>query len=114
LASARTLANEKEKQRARIRAHYRANKKVYFLKNRTKKEKLRQLSRLIRGAMGCQVCQNRDWRVLDFHHRNRKGKKANVSDLCNSGWATFFREVAKCIVLCRNCHGRRTQMAYQK
>ena len=51
--------------------------------------------------MGCCICRERAWQVLGFHHINKKGTRANVSDLCNNGWRVFFQEIAKCRSLLR-------------
>jgi hypothetical protein len=49
--------------------------------------------------------------VMQFHHRDPAVKKFNVSDFRrNSGWAMqkLHDEIAKCDILCANCHAERT------
>lgn len=42
---------------------------------------------------------------IDFHHRNPKDKKFEISDNTKGrSLKTLKEEVAKCIVLCANCH----------
>jgi hypothetical protein len=53
---------------------------------------------------GCALCPMRDPRCLDFHHL--RDKTSNVSRACRQGWslARLDAEMAKCTVLCANCH----------
>ncbi len=56
----------------------------------------------------CVDCGGADPRVLEFHHLGEK--TANVSDLCRGerSLTALKEEIAKCEVLCSNCHRRRT------
>ena len=57
----------------------------------------------------CVDCGETDHRVLDFDHRDRTTKHANVSYLlCSAGFERLKAEVAKCDVRCANCHRRKT------
>tara|TARA_Y100000310_G_scaffold242079_1_gene246240 strand:+ start:2576 stop:3424 length:849 start_codon:yes stop_codon:yes gene_type:complete len=55
---------------------------------------------------GCQTCSLKDPDVLCYHHRNPKNKKYNVSNLINHNYKiqTLIEEMAKCDILCHNCH----------
>lgn len=47
--------------------------------------------------------------VLEFDHRPDEPKTTDVSNLMTSGtWEAFVAEVAKCDVVCANCHRIRT------
>jgi hypothetical protein len=64
----------------------------------------------LRGR-GCSVCGVDNPVVLEFHHiRDRGHKRASVSVLVSHGynWSTVQAEIAKCEVLCANCHRIRT------
>jgi CDGSH-type Zn-finger protein len=52
----------------------------------------------------CVCCGEDDYRCLSFHHIRDKYK--GVSDMLNSGngLKRLQEEIAKCIVLCENCH----------
>ena len=55
-------------------------------------------------------CGESDPRVLEFDHIDPSTKRDSVSELCNSGYAlqVVIDEIAKCRVLCCNCHRRHT------
>jgi len=60
----------------------------------------------------CAECGESDILVLEFNHLDPRVKSANVSDLirsCTSS-AGIQVEMAKCEVLCANCHQRRTSL----
>jgi hypothetical protein len=60
-------------------------------------------------ASGCVDCGEADATVLDFDHV-REPKRANVADLVAFGSppSTVAKEIAKCEVVCANCHAIRT------
>jgi 5-methylcytosine-specific restriction endonuclease McrA len=57
----------------------------------------------------CRNCGESDPVVLEFNHV-RGRKKYNISDMPRRGYsiAAIQSELAKCEVLCANCHRRRT------
>ena len=58
----------------------------------------------------CVICGEKDPMVLDFDHLDPKNKSFGLADAsknaCSRG--RLLREIAKCRVLCANCHRRRT------
>jgi hypothetical protein len=54
----------------------------------------------------CTKCGNEDGRVLDFHHIDSEKKKfgISVSQWYNQPLVELIEELAKCVVLCANCH----------
>jgi hypothetical protein len=46
--------------------------------------------------------------VLDFHHRDEDFKEHKICDMVHRGFtlAKILAEIAKCDVLCANCHRR--------
>lgn len=59
---------------------------------------------------GCQDCgYSVDPRALDLDHRNPATKVGNVSRLLRfAPWPVVLEELAKCDVLCANCHRVKT------
>ena len=58
----------------------------------------------------CIDCGESDLRCLEFAHRDRSTKSANVSTLFRyfRSWEVLLREIEKCDVRCANCHSRMT------
>lgn len=77
--------------------------KVLAVKKQRKAE-LRQRVRDLK--LRCQRCGETDPACLDLHHRDPKAKVMTVSYMVNHGWSweRVQEEVAKCDVLCANCH----------
>lgn len=60
----------------------------------------------IKSENGCKYCRERDYIVLDFHHRNPKEKKSCVSSILDRDRNTIQKEIDKCDIVCANCHRR--------
>jgi hypothetical protein len=75
--------------------------------NQNKQQFKKQLSE-IKETSGCVDCGVTNPIVLDFDHL--KDKKYNVSRMIHDGfsWAAIKKEIAKCEVVCANCHRIRT------
>jgi hypothetical protein len=58
----------------------------------------------------CVDCGERDIRCLEFDHRDRSTKSANIAFLLRAAvsWEVISAEIEKCDVRCANCHRRRT------
>lgn len=92
---------------------YEGSAKERHLKNvKERKEEVRRLAReyvlSYLQTHPCIECDERDPRVLEFHHRQEKDMA--VSELVSGGYsiATIQAEIAKCDVLCANCHRKKT------
>lgn len=46
--------------------------------------------------------------VMDFDHRPGVEKKFNISNAGGRAWETIEAEIAKCDLVCANCHRLRT------
>jgi 5-methylcytosine-specific restriction endonuclease McrA len=57
-------------------------------------------------TLHCVTCGFADFRALTFHHEHREEKRFNIADMVvrGHGVASLQQEIAKCIVLCANCH----------
>lgn len=58
----------------------------------------------------CVTCGEGDPIVLEFDHIDKKTKTRNISDFIRSSWSIkrIQQEMAKCQVMCGNCHRRKT------
>jgi hypothetical protein len=58
---------------------------------------------------GCADCGYREHDVaLDFDHRPGEVKKFSIAKQGGRSWASVLAEMAKCDVVCANCHRIRT------
>lgn len=62
----------------------------------------------LRANNGCVVCGEKDICVLDFHHLHgsSKSKHGGMTVTCAAAksWKSMWAEIAKCIIVCANCH----------
>jgi hypothetical protein len=54
----------------------------------------------------CVDCGETDPVVLEFDHL--RDKLGNISAMYGHAWRSILAEIAKCDVVCANCHRRRT------
>ncbi len=105
-------------QKRRCAEHYQLNAAAYkariarnnFLIRTANRERIRQYLSTER----CADCGLRDVGVLEFDHRDPRSKRMEVSNLASTGhcWAAILAEIAKCDVVCANCHRRRTAQQF--
>ena len=84
------------------------NRFEYYLryKDRTNIRRHEKSVELLRIAGGCCVrCgYNECDAALDFHHINPRTKQFNVKTGLTRSMASLKSEIAKCVLLCANCH----------
>lgn len=70
------------------------------------KRRKRLLVEQEKARRGCLRCGERDGACLDYHHRDPADKTAEIGRLIqrDAADATIRAELAKCTVLCANCH----------
>jgi hypothetical protein len=58
----------------------------------------------------CEACGENRLVCLQLHHLDPTKKDANVSEMLRKGrsWDSLMKEIAKCVVLCANCHAVET------
>ena len=58
---------------------------------------------------GCSVCgYNEIPQALEFDHIDRSKKKFSMNKAYKYKWSTIMEELEKCVVLCANCHRKKT------
>lgn len=69
----------------------------------------------LRGDRGCSFCGENDPFVLEFDHKDGTVKVDHVTVMASAPHIytaqQLLDEIAKCDILCANCHRRRTQKA---
>ncbi len=97
----------------------RAYDNAHYRDRRDKEQKLRRQVEWMRenrqrlgeflADKSCEDCGNNNKVVLDFDHREGEEKKGNIADLVNRWcWDRLEGEIAKCDIVCANCHRIRT------
>ena len=88
------------------------NKQNRLRKSANKKEATQQALdevRRIKEATPCKDCGRiYPHYIMDFDHRDPSTKVAGISRLVQRSWKQVSEEIAKCDVLCSNCHRTRT------
>lgn len=95
---AKTTAT-KTYRRQKCRYCYRKTKNIL-------KASRRELIEATKVKQGCTRCKIRDPRVLEFHHLDTTKKIFSIADYYYSqyGINKLELEIAKCVVICANCH----------
>ena len=90
------------------RSHYKRNKQQYLDKNITSFQKRRELIRQTknRPCADCQVVY--PYYVMDYDHREGEMKKYSLSQIDKMSVNAIISEIAKCDLVCSNCHRERT------
>lgn len=96
-------------QREMSKSHYERNRQSYYDRNERRK-KANNLFLKEYKDNPCLDCGNSyPYYVMDLHHRDGEEKEALISQLVNkTTLPRLKRELAKCDLLCANCHRERT------
>lgn len=94
--------------RPRCRAHYKNNRASYIARNRRARHRLAEYVRQIKDGALCVDCRlPHPFYRLDFDHV-RGVKLFNVSLVGGRTRKQIDEEIAKCDLVCANCHRDRT------
>lgn len=98
----------KEHHREYVREHYKENKQYYVDKaTRAKREVIALVNEL--KSNPCTDCgKTYPPYIMDFDHLNPNFKVGHVSALTSYGKKRVLEEIAKCELVCANCHRERT------
>lgn len=90
--------------------HYKNHERHMAQIRKRNKRVWQQNTRFLRDYLldhPCVDCGENDVAVLEFDHL--RDKEQNVTTLVHGwSWAAILEEIAKCEVVCANCHRRRT------
>ena len=94
-----------EKRRECRRRWYHNNKESEKRHVKRRKEQIKKWFELYKKNLFCSRCGETHPATLEFHH-NKENKEMNVSEMIYNGYSIqrINKEVAKCVVLCANCH----------
>jgi len=76
---------------------------------RRRKVDIREFIKGYKAALACVDCGESHPATLDFHHVDPSEKERSLGDIGKYGWsrAKVLAEIAKCVILCANCHRKR-------
>ena len=87
------------------RKHYEENRQELIGKQLEKKKQFKKEWKEFKATLSCTKCGFDHPAALDFHHTDPTQKDGNIHRyVSNNQPKKTFEEVAKCIVLCANCH----------
>ena len=87
------------------RKYYAEHKERLKERSNNRKADLRQWFRDLKTTLSCEECGQNHPATLDFHHRGEEEKSFTISEnIHNFGKERLEKEIAKCTVLCANCH----------
>lgn len=94
----------------RMREYYKKNaprmRAQISARRRPRLAEHREYVRLYKAARGCNACGEREPVVLDLHHHQQDKEFTVAAMLGHVSMKRLAAEMAKCIVLCSNCHRR--------
>lgn len=73
-----------------------------------RKERIGEFYNQLKATLKCAQCGENHPATLQFHHCDPQNKDFNLSEAVREGYSIerIKREVAKCTVLCANCHAK--------
>ncbi len=94
------------KQSASQLAWYKRNKQAQIAASKVKRRALYKAHRERKHALGCGKCVENNPACLDWHHTDPSTKLFSIATGMTRGYgaAKMEEEIAKCVLLCANCH----------
>jgi hypothetical protein len=88
------------------RDYYRRNTSKFKARKVAERKRIRAWLNDYMSKQQCSECPERRQACLDFHHRDPDEKAFNIGQVNNIGVSLekLIEEIAKCIILCANCH----------
>lgn len=97
-----------ERAKAARRKHYENNKATYIARSIASKQEKRQWLHELKESSPCTDCGKfYPYYVMQYDHISNN-KVASVSYLTTNSWKKLKDEIAKCELVCANCHAIRT------
>jgi len=97
--------NDQRSKEAKLR-WYRKNKEKQIARQMERRKEVKEWYRNYKSTLKCEKCSENHPACLDFHHVDSKTKEDHVSLGVHECWTKerILKEIAKCQVLCSNCH----------
>ena len=108
MATKEWQAENVDRMRRYRRDWYEQNKERAKASVKRRRRAMREWLKTVKAGFRCARCEESRIACLDFHHRERNEKAIAVALVTQQGWSRkrILEEIAKCDVLCSNCHRR--------
>ena len=109
----------KEQRKINYAKHYAKYRQQYLVRAKIRRDLVRNEFHVnmldYLSTKACIICGENDIRVLEFDHLDPQDKQFTISQAVRLGrnWQEILIEMAKCQVLCSNCHKKRTATQYK-
>lgn len=88
-----------------MRKWYQENKSKHIAYVRARDKRIKEWLTEYKQSLICEVCGENHPACLEFHHINPQEKDFAIGRMRDkSSWSKLKDEIAKCRVLCANCH----------
>lgn len=86
--------------------YYQKTKEYHKQRRARQQQSIRDFVKEIKQGLACIMCGEAHPACISFHHRNPAEKSFNIANAVHHGYSKqhILDEVAKCDVLCENCH----------
>lgn len=103
-----------EDRKAASKKHYYANKQRYLERNTRYRNEIKKYVQALKENQPCADCGvSYPYYVMDFDHLEGSIKENDINFLSNTGRiGAVKKEIAKCEIVCANCHRIRTHQRY--
>jgi 5-methylcytosine-specific restriction endonuclease McrA len=92
----------------RVRKHREKQRRLGIAQKQKNNSFVVQWFSVYKDGLSCKVCGESCSVCLEFHHLDPNSKEGNISTMVThfASVAQVLMEIAKCVVLCRNCHAK--------
>jgi hypothetical protein len=89
--------------------YYHSHKDSELKRIKQRVKDLTEWMRELKKSLCCEDCGESTWYCLDFHHLDPSKKDIALARVTRQGWgkSRILEEIAKCVVICSNCHRKR-------
>lgn len=100
------MGRNRENYNRYCREYYKTHKKQYLAKAKKRHEANKAwFEERFKDILHCSKCPETDRCCMEFHHLNPKEKEYQIAHMIRThSKEKIEKEVAKCIVVCANCH----------
>lgn len=90
------------------RAWHQRHRAKRIMRVQERRDKLREFYKQLKENLACTQCGENHPATLQFHHLDPQTKDFNLATVVTEGYSIkrIKNEIAKCIVLCANCHAK--------